>query len=232
MQTRRTQLLTSEIELTTGYVLDDRGRIVSTREPQASHGPLFTIIRSSTESAWAVHADVPEELAEQIAILARREPPAVDLRAAPVHAAEYLSLTRGRLGFAGPAFLFPETLAPQAGVVPVDDERWLQRNFRGWQLGEISAGRAPVLAVVEDGLPVSICFCARRSDIAAAAGLETAEAFRGRGFGPRVTAAWAMAVRASGRVPLYSAAWSNEPSLTVARKLGLTAHAAFWSVSE
>jgi GNAT acetyltransferase len=232
MQTRRWKLITPEVELKTGFVLDDRGRIVSTREPRASHGPLLTIIRSSTESAWAVHEDVPEELTEQIAVLARQEPPARDLRAPPVHAAEYLSLTRGRPGFAGPAFIFPETLAPTAGVVLVDDERRLQRNFRGWQLGEISAGRAPVLAVIEDGLPVSICFCARRSDTAAAAGLETGEAYRGRGFGPRVTAAWAMAVRATGRVPLYSAAWSNEPSLTVARKLGLTAHASFWSISE
>jgi hypothetical protein len=225
-------LTTPEIELQTGFILDGRGRIVSTREPQASHGPLFSIIRSSTENAWAIRDDVPDGLAEQIAVLARREPPACDLRAAPVYATEYLSLTSGQPGFAGPAFSLPETLPATAGVVPVDDERWLQRNFRGWQLGEISAGRAPVLAVIEDGLPVSICFCARRSATAAAAGLETAAMFRGRGLGPRVTAAWAVAVRAGGRVPLYSAAWSNEPSLAVARKLGLTAHASFWSVGE
>jgi predicted GNAT family acetyltransferase len=128
--------------------------------------------------------------------------------------------------------MFPESLPRAADVVPVDDERWLQRNFPGWDLGEISAGRAPLLAVIEEGFPVSICFCARRSDTAAAAGLETAEAYRGRGFGPRATAAWALAVRASGRAPLYSAAWSNEPSLAVARKLALTAHASFWSVSD
>jgi len=171
-------------------------------------------------------------MAEQIAVLARQEPPARDLRAAPQYAAEYLSLTGGQPGFAGPAFIFPDSLSSPAGVVPVADERWLQHNFRGWELGEIAAGRAPVLAVVEDGLPVSICFCARRSDTAATAGLETAATFRGRGFGPRVVAAWALAVRASGSVPLYSAAWSNQPSLAVTRKLGLTAHASFWSVAE
>jgi len=225
-------LITPEVELKTGFVLDDRGRIVSTREPRSSHGPLLTIIRSSTETAWAVHKDVPEEQAEQIAVLARQEPAVRELRAAPVYAAEYLALTKGRPGFAGPALTFPETLAPAGEVVAVEDERWLERHFGGWQLGEISAGRAPVLAVIENGVPVSICFCARRSDATAAAGLETAEGFRGRGFGPRVTAAWAMAVRAVGRVPLYSAAWSNAASLAVARKLGLTAHASFWSTSE
>ena len=225
-------MITPAVELATGFVLNDRGRIVSTREPHANRGPLFTIIRSATECAWALHEDVPERLAEQIATLARQEPPVRDLRAAPVYAAQYLALARGRPDFAGPAFLFPEALAAAGDVVSVDDERWLQHNFQGWKLGEIAPGRAPVLAVIEDGLPVSICFCARRSAAAAAAGLETAEAFRGRGFGPRVTAAWAMAVRASGRVPLYSAAWSNAPSLAVARKLGLTAHASFWSISE
>jgi predicted GNAT family acetyltransferase len=91
--------------------------------------------------------------------------------------------------------------------------------------GEIEAGRSPVLAVVEAGHAVSVCFCARRSDVAAEAGLQTAEAFRGRGFGTRVTAAWALAIRASGRIPLYSTSWTNGASLAVARKLGLVAYA-------
>ncbi|MYA61126.1 MAG: GNAT family N-acetyltransferase [Dehalococcoidia bacterium] len=78
---------------------------------------------------------------------------------------------------------------------------------------------------------MSVCFCARRSDSVAEAGLETAEAYRGQGLGTRVTAAWANAVRTSGRVPLYSTSWSNGASLAVARKLGLVAYASSWSVS-
>jgi RimJ/RimL family protein N-acetyltransferase len=225
-------LSTPETELTTGFVLDGRGRIVSTREARAGRGPLFSIIRSATQSAWAVRDDVPDDLAEEIAILARAEPPARDLRVEPVHAAAYLSLTAGRRGFSGPAFTFSDELTPAASVLQVEDQGVLQRNFQGWQVGEIAAGRGPVLAVVEAGHAVSVCFCARRSDTAAAAGVETAEAFRGRGFGPRVTAAWAFAIRATGRIPLYSASWTNEPSRAVARKLGLTPYASFWNVSE
>lgn len=221
-----------EIELTTGFVLDEQGRIVSTREPQASHGPLFSIIRSATECVWAVRDDVPQPIAEQIAALASQEPPIRDLRAEPVHALKFLSLTTGRHGFSGPAFTFPDQLDPPAGVVQVDDERLLARHFSGWVPGEIAAGRTPVFAAVEEGSPVSICFCARSSNTAAAAGLETAAAFRGRGHGSRVTAAWALAVRSGGRMPLYSAAWDNAASLGVARKLGLTAHASFWNVSD
>ena len=86
------------------------------------------------------------------------------------------------------------------------------------------------MAVVEDGLALSVCFCSRRSDAAAEAGLETAAAFRGRGLGSQVTAAWALAVRASGRIPLYSTSWSNGASLAVARKLGLVAYASGWSL--
>jgi predicted GNAT family acetyltransferase len=86
------------------------------------------------------------------------------------------------------------------------------------------------MAIVEHGYPVSVCFSARRSRVAAEAGVETAAGFRGRGFGSRVTAAWALVVRASGRIPLYSTDWSNEPSLALARELGLVAYAADWSV--
>ena len=55
----------------------------------------------------------------------------------------------------------------------VDEVRLLARHFSGWTAAEIP-GRSPVVAVVEDGHAVSVCFCARRSDAAAEAGLETA----------------------------------------------------------
>ncbi len=224
--------MTPELELHTTFVIDDRGRIRSTREPRPGRGPLFAIIRSFIGTAWAVRADLPNDLADEIARLARAEPRIEDLRAPPAHAARYVSCTGGRLGFSGPAFLFPTELETTSDVISVDDERLLERNFQGWHLGEIATGGAPVMAIAEEGHPVSICFSARCSDSAAAAGVETATAFRGRGLAPRVVAAWAFAIRASGRVPLYSAAWTNAGSLAVARKLGLRRYAAFWSVSE
>ncbi len=225
------QIEPPQLELETGFILDAHGRIVSTREPRPTRGPLFTIVRSATGCAWAIRDDVPSDVAGELDALAREESPIVDLRTAPAHAERFVALTGGQLGFCGPAFRFPEALPVTHGVVQVEDERDLQRNFQGWELGEIAAGRAPVMAVIADGYPVSVCFCARRSENAAAAGLATAEAFRGRGFGARVTAAWALEMRATGRVPLYSAAWANAASLAVTRKLGLTPYASFWSVA-
>ena len=87
-----------------------------------------------------------------------------------------------------------------------------------------------MLALAEDGYAVSICFCARLAATVAEAGVETAEPFRGRGFAPRVTAAWASAIRKSGRLPLYSTSWANTSSLAVAHKLRLTVCASDWNV--
>ena len=102
--------------------------------------------------------------------------------------------------------------------------------FRGWLDSEIPAC-SPIVAVMDGGYPVSVCFCATRNSAPAVqAGLETAAAFRGRGLAPRVTAAWACAIRSAGRIPLYSTSWSNAASLAVARKLDLVQYASDWSL--
>jgi hypothetical protein len=222
---------TPKLHLETSFVLDAAGRIASTREPQATPGPVFALVRGTTSCAWAVRADVGEAVADELNRLAREEPPVLELRQAPVHADRYLSLLGGRVQ-SGPAFTFPQAITQGAGVGVVEEEQLLERHFRGWVRGEIAVGRAPVMAIVEHGYPVSVCFSARRSSVAAEAGVETAAEFRGRGFGSRVTVAWALAVRASGRTPLYSTDWSNEPSLALARKLSLVAYAADWNVAD
>jgi GNAT acetyltransferase len=222
---------TPELQLETMFVLDAAGRIVSTREPQGTSGPLFSLIRSSTNCAWALRTDVVAAVADELNSLARDEPPLSDLRDVPVHADRYKSLIKGQV-HSGPAFRFPETITLPSDVVVVEDESLLERHFQGWVAGEIAAGRAPVMAILESGNLVSVCFCARHSNVAAEAGVETTARFRGRGFGPSVTAAWALAVRASGQIPLYSTEWSNEASLAVARELKLEVYATDWSISE
>jgi RimJ/RimL family protein N-acetyltransferase len=187
---------------------------------------------------WAVHATLPAGLANELEALAREESPTTQFRSEPLHAERYRALLRARAGaagagraFHGPAFEFPSSTDAHGETVLVHDEQQLSGNFAGWIPGEIAAGRAPVFAVIEDGWPVSICFCARRGEHAAEAGVETAPAFRGRGYATRVTAAWAASIRASGRTPLYSTQWTNTASLGVARRLGLVAYASFWNLS-
>jgi len=133
----------------------------------------------------------------------------------------------------GPKFVFPEVLdEPAHPIAVIDDEDALSHHFRGWVRGEIAAVCAPVMAIVVDENPVSVCFSARSSPVAAAAGVETAVPFRGRGYASAVTAAWARAIRASGRTPYYSTSWTNTASLANARKLGLITHGSSWSVDK
>ena len=220
---------TPALQLQTLFLLDGEGRISATRSPEPSPGPLFMLIRGTASCAWAVREDVPREIADELNGLAREEPPVSDLRQDPVHAERYKSLVSGGVD-SGPAFTFPEKIVQPRRTVLIDEIQLLDHHFSGWKAGEIPE-RMPIVAVVEEGYPVSVCFCARRSNVAAEAGLETAVAYRGRGLGPRVAAAWALAIRASGRIPLYSTQWSNGASRAVARKLGLVAYASNWNIS-
>ncbi len=222
---------TPSLQLRTLYVFDAAGRIVSTRELQPASAPAFTLIRSRSERVWAVGAQVPPDRAEALDALASQEQPLDDWRDPPRSAQSYHELLGGGL-VAGPAFAFPERpdqIAARQGVSLIDDASLLTRHFRGWTAQEMP-GRTPMAAILVDGQAVSLCGCARRTDEAAEASLETAEQFRGKGLAVRVTTAWAAAVRASGRIPLYSTSWENLASLSVARKVGLSIYAAGWSL--
>src|SRR6266404_1005151 len=216
------------------FVLDGRGRIGSSPEPNVPSAPLFALIRGASSCAWAVRADVSETVADEVGRLAREERPTGDLhdpRDAPANADAYLALLGGQI-VSGPAFTFPDRIAHSSDVALIDRLELLERNFRGWVADEIP-WRSPIVAVMDSGYPVSVCFCATRaSENAVEAGLETAVAFRGLGFAPRVTAAWASAIRASGRIPLYSTSWTNDASRAVARKLGLIQYAVDWTIIE
>lgn len=232
---------TPDLYIKTNFVLDEHGRIISTREPGAKRGSLVAVSKSLQACALAVRADIPPAIASEIERLSQLETPPLDLQQGPTQSHRYIALlisritpdqasVRKTIESDGPAFDFPSRLFHSREVVVIEDEQLLNRNFSGWVPGEIEAGRGPVMAIVEGGYPVSICFCARRSDTAAEAGVETAEAYRGRGYASRVTAAWALAVRNSGRVPLYSTTWSNKASLAVARKLNLSMYANSWAL--
>ena len=224
-----TLTFTPRLQLETLFVLNDAGRIVSTREPNPGPGPRFMLIRDRFACAWAVHADVSPSSAAELDRLASEEPPTDEVRHEPVHATHYRGLIEGQVDF-GPAFTFPGVLPMPVDIVPIATLAQLQHQFRGWTADELPE-RAPILALEQEGYPASVCFSARRSAVAAEAGVETAPRFRGRGLAGLVTAAWAQAIHASGRLAIYSTSWSNPASLAVARKLGLTVCASDWSLS-
>lgn len=203
----RSPVASPALHLSTLFETDPNGRLTTTREPTKQSAPKFVLVRSATALTWGIRADIPDALAEELTAFARAERPVADLNDLPTH---YCAL--GTTECFGPAFEFPEFVPSSSGIVSVEDERSFNVNFHGWVPGEIAAGCGPVMSIVVDGHPVSICFCARQSDVAAEAGVDTAPAYRGRGYAGRVTSAWAFAIRASGRIPLYSTSWTNSAS--------------------
>ena len=153
------KMVTLKLLLETSYDLSESGRVLRTREPNPRPGPRFVLQRSSSDCAWALRSDIPEDLAAEVGRLAQDEPPASDLRLAPIHAEKYLSLLGGEVDW-GPTFLFPaETENPYEGVVPIDDLSLLQGKFSGWTAAEIPH-RLPIMAVLEGRHAVSVCFSA------------------------------------------------------------------------
>ena len=129
----------------------------------------------------------------------------------------------------GPAYVLPGDLRSGPRAVPVTDAAVLHPELAPW--GPELELRGPCFGVMDSGLVVSICCCARTTPEAAEAGVETATAFRGRGLAAEAVSAWAAAVTASGRVAFYSTSRENLASKAVAKKLGAREFGEDWSLA-
>jgi hypothetical protein len=217
------------------YRHDAAGRIVANNEPDGARAPRLYLGRTRAGNVWRFRDDLPPGLVAALDPILAAEPPAADLRRPPACLTTTVDLLAahaavGGVGF-GPAWCFPETIDPPAGVVAVTPANPVPTgDLYDWLAAELGV-RQPCFAVVRDGVAVSVCFSARLTESAAEAGVLTHEAYRGRGFAAAVTAAWAIAVRASGRIPLYSTSWDNLASQGVARRLGLILYGADCSIT-
>ncbi len=201
------------------FRFDAAGRITGTNEPDPGPCPRLFLGRTREGSIWRFGAGVPDDLAAGLDSILRREPIADDLEALPICFDALVHLLGSQAPIAsvwsGPAWVVPTAVSPAPGIAVTSD----------------IAPAQPYAAVVVDGCVVSVCSCARITDDVAEAGLQTVTAHRGRGYGGATTAAWAAAVRATGRIPLYSTSWDNHASRRVAAKLGLALYGADLSVT-
>lgn len=195
------------------FTQDAAGRLLRVNEPDGGVAPRLFLGETEHGAQRWYRADVSPTM---IAALERVPPDAIGTfvemlsREAPV---ERIS--------SGPAFRFPDTLAPSRAIaVTAANSAVLQRHLGDWL--DAVESMAPLSVMLVDGHAVSVCASARRSDGAYEAGVETARGFRARGFGAQAVLGWAAQVRALGRIPIYSCAWANEASRALARSLGLT----------
>jgi GNAT superfamily N-acetyltransferase len=224
---RATGLELARLHVESAFELDARGRTVRVREPEdvpQAH-PRFYLVRTGQGNVALVSAGLPQPVAERLLELVAEEPPlGGTLEAPPVHREEYIEALRedGPIGleYAGPAFVLPDGIVAPSGPVRIAAENagLLERHF-AWAREHLER-RQPVWVAVEDGAAVAICHCARVPGPAIEAGVETVEAYRGRGLATGVVAAWAAELRSRRVVPLYSTSWGSTASRRIAARLG------------
>ncbi|MDO9445440.1 MAG: GNAT family N-acetyltransferase [Dehalococcoidia bacterium] len=226
----------ADLHLDALYERTPHARILRVRSTDVGT-PLVHLLRTAEANYGLVAASVPREAAEAITRLFAAEPvvgPEAWEEAPPRCAEAVRALLPPASANRGPAFAFPavlpsvtpaagfsiEVLEDLCGVVTAPMVAWI---------AEAKPAEQP-LVVVRDasGRVVAVCHAARRSDAAAEAGLEVDPSVRRAGLGVAVAAAWAAAVRAGGREPLYSTSWENQASRGVARRVGLALRGEDW----
>lgn len=213
------------IHLDTLFTRDASGRLLRVNEPDGKEAPRFFLGRTREGNEWGFRADVPGNLVEALEAACREEVPGPMLTAPPYGAKRYEALLAPsapiRQRWAGPAYWFARALPVPAGPIPITQANadLLRPHLEEWYPDALF--RQPALMVLDEGRAVSLCCSVRQSELAHEAGVETAEALRGRGYATRAVAAWAGAVRRLGRLPLYSTSWQNAASRALAARLGL-----------
>ena len=206
------------------FTYDERGRMLRTNDPVVSArrpAPRFTIGCATGGYVVRYGASLDDERTRQLqAIVAALPRPGT-----PQFRNDDLDRFRACFGdsetFGGPAYGFPDVIAATEQAVRLTEaNRDLVREALPWLYDEF-ADWYPCFVVVADEKAVSACYSSRIGDRASEAGVDTLPGYRGRGYAAIATAAWGAAVRASGRIPIYSTGWSNLASQGVARKLSL-----------
>ncbi|HJR33851.1 MAG TPA: GNAT family N-acetyltransferase [Gemmatimonadales bacterium] len=207
------------------FTRDSAGRLLRVNEPDGNPAPRFFLGRTPEGNEWRFRADLPGHLVAALETACRDENPGPELLVPPYGAKRYEALLAPSAPivhrWAGPAFCFVGELPPPVAAIPVTEANLdlLRPHLEDWCPDALL--RQPALMVLDEGRAVSLCCSVRQSPLAHEAGVETAPAFRGRGYATRAATAWAVAVRRLGRLPLYSTSWQNAASRALAGRLGL-----------
>lgn len=224
-----------DLKIAALFRFDVAGHILGSNEQEPQPAPRLYVACTRQGHRRRLGQDVSAELTAQLEAVPRQAPAVTELTEAalPLQSLRELLQLGDKLPAysSGPAFRFPDVIrrAAEATLITPDNAGVLLPHFP-WTATELPY-RLPCAAVVVDGVAVAMCCSSRNTAHAAEAGVDTIEAFRGRGYAAAVTATWAQAVRASGRIPFYSTWWENHASRGVARSLGLVQFAVEASIA-
>lgn len=205
------------------FTHDAHGDMVRVNELNGAVAPRFFLGRTAEGVVIRFRHDLDRAIRREIEVACEKQlaqPRPLDMPTDPLPYQQILD----RAGpvektWLGSAFCIPRTVRPTAPTVAITgaNAELLRPLLEPW-LPDVPVSQ-PMIAVVVDDRAVSLCCSGRRTEPAHEAAVETAIAYRNRGYGSQVVRAWAEAVYAAGALPLYSIAWENSASRAVMRKL-------------
>ena len=206
------------------YIHDTNNRLLTVNEPDTNQEtPYFVIMRSEENLLWRVRHDVSDDVVASLGKILQSEPATNDFASPLKYQNDYLDILGQHAPIervqSGPAYILPESQTTQKTVLIAEDNTEVLAEHFPYTL-EIFDFRSPITAMVIDDTAVAVCFCARKTEHVAEAGVFTLEGYRKLGFAKLVVNDWAVAVRQEGLVPIYSTSYDNIASQSVANTLG------------
>lgn len=217
------------------FVHDQHSRLLTINENLDPIDPAPKFLLGRTIDGNAIcrfRHDVADKTARRLQELSLEEPSISEFPTKPKYFAEYMALLHGQQYTMGTCYFVPRKVTSSQQVKSLTRENaadWLPHEFE-WLVRELDVSQ-PCVALIHQNIAVSICRSVRITNIAHEAGIETLKEFRGNGFSPAVVAAWAIAVRKLGCLPLYSTLAENQASQSVARKLGLAYYGSNFTIA-
>lgn len=230
-----TELMKIHVEVLFTQNVNRRLQYINEPDGDAKPAPRFFFGYTNEGSICRFRHDLPDNVIAQLKEVAAAEPMPVNSEKIPKSHRQFKDILQShapieRVG-AGPAYRFPERITPPTNAVRLscEDAGLLKKGFAE-MVPELNSWQ-PYLAIIEDSRAVSICRSVRVSSRAHEAGVNTLVDYRRRGYATSVIAAWALAVRALNRIPLYSTSWDNVASQGVAQRLGLVQYGVSYHVT-
>ncbi|GAB5490767.1 MAG: hypothetical protein Phog2KO_09820 [Phototrophicaceae bacterium] len=206
------------------YIHNRNNRLLAVNEPDTNQEtPYLAIMRSEENLLWRVHHDVSDDIVTVLDKLLLSETPTANFTSPLKYRNDYLDILGQHAPIkrvqSGPAYILPESQTTQKTVLITEDNTEVLAAHFSYTL-EIFNFRSPITAMVINDTAVAVCFCARKTEHVAEAGVFTLEAYRKRGFAKLVVNDWAVAIHQENLVPIYSTSYSNIASQSVANTLG------------
>ena len=230
-----TELMKIQVEVL--FTQDENGPLQYINEPigYKKPAPRFFFGYTNEGSICRFRYDLPDNVVAQLKEVAAAEPMLAPSKQIPKSHRQFEDILQNHAPiervWVGPAYRFPQHITPPTNVIRLSREHagLLKEDFAE-MVSELNSFQ-PYLAVIEDSQVVSICQSVRLSSRAHEAGVDTLVGYRQRGYATSVVKAWALAVRALNRMPLYSTSWDNVASQGVAQRLGLVQYGVDYHVT-